>query len=251
MHCFVLYALIVLIGTYPLRLQLSYSKFLHSAYDNGIHKKCALSKITTSVIGAILSILYGFLYVLLQVEDYALLLGSIGLFVILGLFMYVTRKIDWYTVIKNDDMKKPCINTAFSKERSYCSAPLGKRITLMIFSLALVSFLAGFIVPERVIIPVAGAGRADWNHHSFWHSPWGYREFTKGIDIFAAKGAPVISSTPGFVIYKGIFGLGGNVVAVIGPKWRIHYYAHLDKIDIRQWSFARHGQKNRDGRHNG
>ena len=44
-----------------------------------------------------LVILYGYLYVLLQAEDYALLLGSLGLFVILALVMYLTRKVDWYS----------------------------------------------------------------------------------------------------------------------------------------------------------
>lgn len=44
---------------------------------------------------AVLGALYGYLYVLLQLEDYALLLGSAGLFVILALVMYLTRKIDW------------------------------------------------------------------------------------------------------------------------------------------------------------
>ncbi len=43
----------------------------------------------------VLAALYGYLYVLLQLEDYALLLGSIGLFLILALVMYLTRKIDW------------------------------------------------------------------------------------------------------------------------------------------------------------
>jgi len=43
-----------------------------------------------------LAALYGYLYVLLQAEDYALLLGSVGLFAILALVMYVTRRIDWY-----------------------------------------------------------------------------------------------------------------------------------------------------------
>jgi len=47
-------------------------------------------------VGAALTALYGYLYVLLQAEDYALLLGSIGLFVILALVMYVTRRLDWY-----------------------------------------------------------------------------------------------------------------------------------------------------------
>ena len=45
---------------------------------------------------AALAALYGYLYVLLQLEDYALLLGSVGLFAILTLVMYVTRRIDWY-----------------------------------------------------------------------------------------------------------------------------------------------------------
>ncbi|GAB4107824.1 cell envelope integrity protein CreD [Echinicola sediminis] len=39
---------------------------------------------------------YGFLYITLQLTDYALLMGSIGLTVILALTMYFTRKIDWY-----------------------------------------------------------------------------------------------------------------------------------------------------------
>jgi inner membrane protein len=41
---------------------------------------------------------YGFLYATLQSEDYALLIGSVGLFAILGLVMLLTRKVDWYRV---------------------------------------------------------------------------------------------------------------------------------------------------------
>ncbi len=48
------------------------------------------------VMAGVLGLLYGYLYVLLQAEDYALILGSIGLFLILSLVMYVTRRIDWY-----------------------------------------------------------------------------------------------------------------------------------------------------------
>jgi inner membrane protein len=44
------------------------------------------------------ALLYAYLYVLLVNEDYALLMGSIGLFLILGLIMYATRGIDWYSV---------------------------------------------------------------------------------------------------------------------------------------------------------
>ena len=39
---------------------------------------------------------FGFIYVLMQLETYALLVGSIGLFVVLALTMFVTRKINWY-----------------------------------------------------------------------------------------------------------------------------------------------------------
>jgi inner membrane protein len=45
-----------------------------------------------------LSLLYGFLYVLLQLEDYALLVGSISLFLILAAVMWATRRVDWYSI---------------------------------------------------------------------------------------------------------------------------------------------------------
>lgn len=41
---------------------------------------------------------YAFLYVVLQSEDYALLLGSAGLFLVLAALMILTRKVDWYAV---------------------------------------------------------------------------------------------------------------------------------------------------------
>ncbi len=46
-------------------------------------------------IAAALSVLYTFIYVIIQMEDYALLVGSIGLFFILAAVMYFSRKIDW------------------------------------------------------------------------------------------------------------------------------------------------------------
>ena len=46
-------------------------------------------------IGLSLTALYSFIYVIIQLENYALLVGSIGLFVILGCVMYFSRKIDW------------------------------------------------------------------------------------------------------------------------------------------------------------
>ncbi len=46
--------------------------------------------------GSVLSGLYAFIYVLIQLEDTALLVGSIGLFILLALIMYFTRKVDWH-----------------------------------------------------------------------------------------------------------------------------------------------------------
>ena len=53
-------------------------------------------KKTALGIGLLLAVLYAFVYVLLQLESYALLVGSVGLFIILGIAMFATQKIDWY-----------------------------------------------------------------------------------------------------------------------------------------------------------
>lgn len=48
-------------------------------------------------IGAgVLAGLYGYLYVLLQLEDMSLLAGALGLFASLAAFMWFTRKVDWF-----------------------------------------------------------------------------------------------------------------------------------------------------------
>jgi len=86
----------------------------------------------------------------------------------------------------------------------------------------------GFLFPDRLVIPVQNATEKDWNHTTFWYQPWGESGVHKGIDIFAPKGTNLISVSNGIVIYKGQFGIGGNVLIVLGPKWRLHYYAHLE-----------------------
>ena len=62
----------------------------------GYAKAILKNRVVTLMVGGILVILYAYLYFLLQLEDYALLMGSIGLFVVLSVIMYLTRKIDWY-----------------------------------------------------------------------------------------------------------------------------------------------------------
>ncbi len=61
----------------------------------------------TMILGICLLVLYVFLFILIQLKDYALLLGSIGLFVAMGLIMYTSRNVDWYstTSMKNQDQQ--------------------------------------------------------------------------------------------------------------------------------------------------
>ena len=47
-------------------------------------------------LGTVTAVLYGFLFVVLNNEDYALLMGSIGLFLLLAAVMFLTRRVDWH-----------------------------------------------------------------------------------------------------------------------------------------------------------
>ena len=52
--------------------------------------------VRTLMIGGGLLGVYTFLYITLRQQDYALLMGTVALFILLALVMYVTRKVDWY-----------------------------------------------------------------------------------------------------------------------------------------------------------
>ena len=98
--------------------------------------------------------------------------------------------------------------------------------------------LTGFALPENIAIPVQDATSSDWNHDSFWYEPWGSSGVHKGIDIFSAMSTPVVASTYGLVLYQGQLTKGGNVIVILGPKWRIHYYAHLEHINVRTGAYV-------------
>ncbi len=72
---------------------------LIAIYVSSIFKNGKLTLVTAIIIG----ILYGFIYVLLQLENYALLIGTIGLFVILATIMFYTRRINWYGLYDNNE----------------------------------------------------------------------------------------------------------------------------------------------------
>lgn len=65
---------------------------LISLYAKSIFNQLRL----TGILSLILCILYGFIYAIIQMEDYALLMGSVGIFIVLSLVMFLSRKIDWY-----------------------------------------------------------------------------------------------------------------------------------------------------------
>ena len=48
-----------------------------------------------SLISGVLVILYGFIYVVMQLQDYALLIGSCSIFMVLALVMFLSSKVNW------------------------------------------------------------------------------------------------------------------------------------------------------------
>lgn len=50
----------------------------------------------TITLAVFISFLYGFLFTLIQLEDTALITGSIGLFILLAIAMHFSKKINWY-----------------------------------------------------------------------------------------------------------------------------------------------------------
>ncbi|MBN1531364.1 MAG: cell envelope integrity protein CreD [Spirochaetes bacterium] len=56
--------------------------------------------------------LYSYLFILLENEDYALLLGSLALFAILALVMYLTRNVDWYAIRMGGQNGEGAVETA-------------------------------------------------------------------------------------------------------------------------------------------
>ena len=62
-----------------------------------------------------------------------------------------------------------------------------------------------------------------------WGNPRPGGRRHQGIDIFASKDSPVLSTTRGLVIRIGTSRLGGQTVWILGPGLERHYYAHLNR----------------------
>jgi peptidoglycan LD-endopeptidase LytH len=125
---------------------------------------------------------------------------------------------------------------------------LGRLIALTLFILLLIwawprlknliRFVRLYREPPPTSLPVPVQGIEPSQLADTWGAARSEGRTHEGIDIFALRGTPVIASTHGVVVRKGLNRLGGQVVGVIGPAGWYHYYAHLDAwstVGIGDW----------------
>ena len=113
-----------------------------------------------------------------------------------------------------------------------------KKILLRMLLIIVAIIVIGLLIPQNLKMPVVGADDNSYNHETFWYEGWGSSIVHKGIDVFAKKGTSVHSATKGIVLITTEYGKGGKFVLVLGPKWRLHYYAHLDEIKTERFAFV-------------
>lgn len=83
-------------------------------------------------------------------------------------------------------------------------------------------------MPAPIAMPVPVEGVVASRVADTFGAPRGTNRTHHGVDIFAPRGTPVRSATPGLVLAVRDRGLGGRQVWVLGPAHERHYYAHLD-----------------------
>lgn len=117
-----------------------------------------------------------------------------------------------------------------------------EKILVRVILILLAIFLAGMIIPEDYQMP---CGTTDsYNHQSFWWHPWtrgvnGSPHY--GVDIFGKEGVEVHPSVGGIVLYSGWFGnISGNMIIILGPKWKLHEYMHMKENYVKPGQFVSH-----------
>lgn len=112
------------------------------------------------------------------------------------------------------------------KSRSNGAARMPKPAKWIVLGL----LIAWAVLPEWPRIPVEGASARDWNPRTFWFEPWGAPECTRASTSSPAAAPRTLRQLRPGALSREI-ALGGKVVLVLAPKWRLHYYAHLDSLD--------------------
>ena len=105
---------------------------------------------------------------------------------------------------------------------------------------------AGAVVSQTIepslALPVQGAKRSSIQSGFGAARDAGARRH-EGVDIFAARGTPVIAAADGIVTSVGMNGLGGKVVWVVRPlRGESLYYAHLDTQAVKAGSYVKRGE---------
>ncbi len=83
-------------------------------------------------------------------------------------------------------------------------------------------------MPPPISLPVPVQGVKVRDIAPTFGAPRGADRTHAGVDIFARRGTPVRSATPGIVTAVREGGLGGRQVWVQGPAGERYYHAHLD-----------------------
>ena len=121
-----------------------------------------------------------------------------------------------------------------------------KRFLIAVGIILLVAILGiGYAIPEPCAMPCSNAN--SYNPDSYWTWPWtrgkaGHPHL--GVDIFGSEGEVVVSQTGGLVVQAGMFSsTAGNMVTVLGPKWRIHTYMHLQEVSVSVGDWVSSGEQ--------
>lgn len=83
-------------------------------------------------------------------------------------------------------------------------------------------------MPPPSALPVPVDGVTARRIADTFGAPRGRDRTHAGVDIFAKRGTPIRSATPGVVVSVRDSGLGGRQVWVVGPARERYYYAHLE-----------------------
>jgi len=83
-----------------------------------------------------------------------------------------------------------------------------KKILKKIGWVFLAIFLLGLLIPQNLEMPVVGATNKSYDKDTFC------------------------------VLVSSKINKGGNIILILGPKWRVHYYAHLDELTTSHFSLV-------------
>lgn len=117
-----------------------------------------------------------------------------------------------------------------------------KRIMQQLLLFLVAVFLLGFLLPHSVYSPVLKSAIAKIDPESFWYYPWGESGVHKGIDIFADSGVNVLAPVYGVIVKKGYGTIAGKYLYLLGPKWRLYYFAHLDTVLVDKYKIVYQGE---------